>query len=239
MIVNITSKENKVVKHAYSLKNNKYREQYNEFLAEGQKILKMALETNLVKYVFLKKPDYTLPYDITQYIVNDDIIDKLTSYKNPEGVIFVSSYPSNYIKKMDRVLYLDDINDPGNMGTIIRTALAFDYDAVIYSSSSCDPFNEKVIAASKGAIFKMPLICDDLYKIITNQKLVVSALTDNSINLNNLKVKEPFILVLGNEAHGVKDDIIKKADYVVKIPISNIDSLNVSIAAGILMNHLR
>ena len=125
------------------------------------------------------------------------------------------------------------------MGTIIRTALAFDYDAVVVSSGSCDVYNEKVIAASKGSIFLLPILNKELGEIREGRTVVVSALNDNAKELSEIKVEKPFILVLGNEAHGVSEEALNDADIITKIDISNIDSLNVSVAAGILMHHLK
>ena len=129
------------------------------------------------------------------------------------------------------------INDPGNLGTIIRTAVAFDYDAIILSEGSVDLYNEKALAASKGSIFLIDAFYADIDEF-KNHKIVVSSLNDKSIDLNDCPKLDDFVLVLGNESHGVSEEITKKADYVVKIKISeNIDSLNVAIAAGILMNN--
>ena len=130
------------------------------------------------------------------------------------------------------------MSDPGNVGTIIRTALAFSYDAMILSDGCCDPYNEKVVSASKGAIFQLPILHGKLGEFSSGKKVIVSALNDKAVDLNDLEIKDPFILVLGNEAAGVKQEIIDSADIVTKIQISNIDSLNVAVAAGILMNKL-
>jgi TrmH family RNA methyltransferase len=142
------------------------------------------------------------------------------------------------LKKFKKVVYLDKIGDPGNMGTIIRTALAFDYDAVIVSEGCVDVYNEKVVAASKGAIFLLPVIKANLKDLKEDSTVVVSALTNNSIEPNEVKIDKRLVLVIGSESHGVSPETLSLADYVTKIKISNIDSLNASIAAGILMFEL-
>ena len=240
MIKEITSRENPRVKYAYSLKNPKGRKENHQFLAEGYKALELALKAGLVTDVFTVKEIDNLPININQYICKEDIIEKIAYSTNPEGVVFISNYVSN--KKpsiMNKVVYLDHINDPGNMGTIIRTALAFNYDAVVISKDSVSIYNEKVVAASKGAIFLLPIIESDIKDFDSSFKVIVSTLNDKSIDLNNVKKTDKFVLVLGNETHGVSEDSIARANLMVKIPISNIDSLNVSVAAGILMNYLR
>ena len=239
MIKYIDSKQNNKIKHASSLKENKYRKEYREFLAEGKKSLEIAIESGNVKEVFTLKPIEGLPSNITQYVVKKDVLDKIALSGSPEGIVFISQIVERKPKKSTKVVYLDRVSDPGNVGTIIRTALAFSYDAIILSSGCCNPYNEKVVSASKGAIFKLPILHGELNEFSKGKKVIVSTLTDNAIDLQDLDVKESFILVLGNEAAGVKKEIIDSADIVTKISISNIDSLNVAVAAGILMNKLR
>ena len=125
------------------------------------------------------------------------------------------------------------------MGTIIRTALAFGFNAVVASPNSVDFYNEKVIAASKGAIFSMPLFVGELEDYSKGKKVVVSALEENAVELGDVKPVEKMVLVLGNEAHGVNKKILEKADIVTKIAIKNIDSLNVAVAGAILMHHFQ
>ena len=239
MIKEITSKDNNKLKYAASLKMSKFRKENKEFLAEGKKSLELALQAGVVKEIFTTKKLIGIKNDITQYLVNDSLLKKISSSQNPEGIVFVCNMQERNPKRLNKVVYLDHVSDPGNMGTIIRTALAFNYDAVVISSGSCDVYNEKVVAASKGAIFLIPILNKELEEIRENKTVVVSALNENAKDLNNIKVDKPFVLVLGNEAHGVSEEIINSADIVTKIQIDNIDSLNVSVAAGILMHALK
>ncbi len=134
---------------------------------------------------------------------------------------------------------MDQINDPGNLGTILRTAVAFNYDAVILSKSSVDLYNEKVVAASKGALFLIDAFYDDISKYAKGHVVIASAL-DNAISLSECKKPHDFILVLGNESHGVSVELLDTADQIVKIDMNDsIDSLNVAVAAGILMNYFK
>ena len=239
MIKEITSKDNNKIKHASSLKESKYRKEYREFLCEGRKSLEMALLAGCVKEIFTLKPIENVPQDICQYIVKEDLLKKLSSTVSPEGVVAVCHIVERKPKKLDKVVYLDRVSDPGNVGTIIRTALAFSYDAVILSNGSCDPYNEKVVASTKGAIFSIPILVGDLDEFRKEQTVIVSALNDKAVDIKELKPQKSFILVLGNEANGVSKEIIQRADIVTKIEMKNIDSLNVSVAAGILMDRLR
>ena len=239
MIKEITSKDNNKLKHAASLKESKYRKEYNEFLSEGKKSLDMALKAGNVKEIFTTKPIKGIPEDITQYLLKEDLLKKISSNKNPEGIVFVCNIVNRKPKRLNKVVYLDHINDPGNMGTIIRTALAFDYDAIIVSEGSCDVYNEKAIAASKGSIFLLPILHGSLEEYREGRKVIVSALNKKAVDIKDVKKPESFILVVGNEANGVSQETIDSADIVTKIDIKNIDSLNAAIATGILMDHLR
>lgn len=240
MFKEITSKENARVKYAYELKTSKGRKEHNQFLIEGHKSLELALKAGLVTDIFTTKKLKGISEDINQYLVSQEIIDKLAYSKSPEGVVFIANCieekePTNPSK----VVYLDHVSDPGNMGTIIRTALAFSYDAVCLSNNCVSIYNEKTIAASKGAIFLLPIYHKDIKEFDSSYKVIVSTLSERSIELDKVSKEDKFVLVLGNEAHGVSEDSIEKADILVKIPVNNIDSLNVSIAAGILMYHLK
>lgn len=239
MIKYIDSKDNNKIKHASSLKESKYRKEYKEFLSEGRKTLEMAAKAGLIKEIFTIKPVEGIPEDIVQYVIKPELLKRLSSNVNPEGIVFVSHIVERKPKRLNKVVYLDNVNDPGNVGTIIRTALAFDYDAVIISEGSCDPYNEKVVAASKGAIFSLPVLRGNLVDYKKEQEVIVSALNDKAVDVSELKTPKSFILVVGNEANGVSSEIMEQANIVTKIKISNIDSLNVAIAAGILMNRLK
>ncbi len=235
----INSRTNQKVVHAAKLKNKNSIKEFHEFLVEGIKSLELAIQSGLVKEVFTVK-ELDIPDSIPQYLVNEMIIDKISFSKNPEGVVGVCSTLDNIKpKKFQKVVYLDNVQDPGNMGTIIRTALALDYDAVILSEDSVSIYNPKVVSASKGAIFSIPLLIGELSEFKKDHVVVTSTLNEKSISLDELPKLKNFILVLGNEAHGVREEIINQSDMFVKIPIQNIDSLNVSIAGGILMYHLR
>lgn len=235
MISKIDSRTNKKVVHAASLKNKAAIKENHEFLVEGLKSIELALAKGLVKEIFTNKK-LDIDNNIPQYLVSEIIIDKITFSRNPEGVVAVcKTLPNIKPEKFDKVVYLDNIQDPGNMGTIIRTALALNYDAIIMSEDSVDIYNPKVVTASRGAIFSIPLLTGRLEDYKKDHKVIASTLNEKSISSNDLPKLDKFILVLGNEAHGIREEIIKQSDIFVKIPIHNIDSLNVSIAGAILM----
>lgn len=237
MIKAITSKDNSNVKFALSLKDNKNRKKYGLFLAEGKKALEMALLNKQVEQIFTTEW-LDVDESINQFLVSEDIIKKLASTVNPEGIVFVSKVRDFEGQEFNKILFLDEINDPGNLGTLIRTALAFSYNAVITSENSCSIYNEKAINSSKGAIFSIPVFVGNLGDYKSTHEIIVSALEKDSVDFNEIEVPNKFVLVLGNESHGVKKSTLEIAKKKVIIPIANIDSLNVAIAGGILMSKI-
>lgn len=237
MIKAITSKNNERVKFAYSLKETKNRKKYGMFLAETKKSLEMALKNNVVVEVF--STEYVeLSDNIPLNLVSEEILKKLSSNVSPEGVVFIAKIEECKIKDPHKVLFLDDISDPGNMGTLLRTALAFNYDLVAVSENSVSIYNEKVINSSKGAIFEIPIKTCKLKEFKGMHQILVTNLSKNAIDFSKVEVKENFVLVLGNESHGVSKESLALADQEIIIPIQNIDSLNVAVAGGILMNKI-
>ena len=240
-MLEILSKNNQKIKDASSLKLKKVRLEKGLFLMEGIKNLDLALTYGNVKTIFTSIGLPKIGKDIETYKVNDEVLRKLATSENPEGVVFVCEMlkPKKDKKDYHKIIYLDQINDPGNLGTILRTAVAFNYDAVVLSKGSVDLYNEKVIAASKGAIFLVDAFVGEIedYK---DKQIIVSTLDQNSIPLNECKKPNDFVLVLGNESHGVSEPIIKIANQLVKIEMNDvIDSLNVAMAGAILMNYFK
>ena len=240
-MLEILSKNNQKIKEACALKMKKVRLEKHLFLMEGIKNFDMALKYGKVKQVFTTIGLPKIKQDVEAFRVNDEVLRKLANSDNPEGIVFVCEQlePRKDKKDYHKIVYLNQINDPGNLGTILRTAVAFDYDAVILSKSSVDLYNEKVIAASKGAIFLIDAYYDDISNYTEGRQVIVSAL-DDAIPLSQLEKPKDFVLVLGNESHGVSEEVLKLANKVVKIEMNdNIDSLNVGVAGGILMNYLK
>ena len=237
MIKTITSKDNAKIKFACSLKESKNRKKEGLFLAETFKALEMALTSDMVVEIFTLK-SLDIDDKIPQYLVSEEVLKKLSSNVNPEGVVFIAKI-KEYLDKtnFNKILYLDHVSDPGNVGTLIRTALAFSYDAVVLSEGSCSIYNEKVVNSTKGAIFMMPVYNDDISNYLDHQ-IIVSALDKDAISLEEVKFKNKFVLVIGNESHGVSEEVLKLANIKVIIPINNIDSLNAAFAGGILMNKI-
>lgn len=236
----ITSLTNQYIKSLVELKKNSEKKDKGIFLVDGLDFIEIAYQENLLLELLVLEEN-TKYFDIEQTIVTEAILEKLSSNKTTQKIIGVCKYKiPTEINQGQKLLYLDGVQDPGNVGTLIRTSLAFNYDGVILSNDSASIYNDKVISSTKGALFKM-----NIYQSVSLEELkeegftIVSTSLNNAVDYKLFTEKNNFVLVLGNEGKGVKDTTLKISDYIVKIEMNNIDSLNVAIAGGILMNEYR
>lgn len=232
MIKIITSRKNQIVVDALNLKD--------QFLIEGEHLLEMALNANSVDSIFTLKEITNLNQNINQYIVTKEILEKLSSQRSVPNVIAVCKKFNNSLISDKPIIYLDKVQDPGNVGTILRSALAFNFKNIIIGSGTCSIYNEKVIQASQGAIFNLNIISGDIELIKEyknkNYDIIVTSLDKDSKKLNDYNsISNKSIIVFGNEGQGVDKQIVDLATNKLFIEMSNIDSLNVGVAASILM----
>ena len=248
----ISSKDNDLIKHIRKLKDKKYRDEYDEFIVEGLKMVEEALEekvkfkTIIICEEFLGdsiKQD--LLYDLAKenvVYVTAKVFKLLTDVLTPQGILAVveknKSNELNY--KEDLFLILDNIQDPGNMGTIIRTADSVGLSQIIVQKNSVDCYNQKVVRSSMGAIYRVNIIeSQDLGKTIKELKkhkikiYATDLKTDKSIY--DVDYKKSAIII-GNEANGVSQEVLKLADERIKIPMKGkTESLNAAVATGIIL----
>ena len=231
----ITSSSNQLIKDLVKLKNSKE----DKFLIEGKDLLDLAYLNNLLDMVITTEDNDEFS-NVDIIVVPKFILEKLSNNKSVQPYIGVSRLPEVKGELGDKLVYLDGVQDPGNVGTIIRTALAFSYYAVVLSKDSASLTNSKVIQSTKGALFSIPLTNKVTLEELKEKGyvIIVTALED-AINYQKSPKFDKFVLVLGNEGQGVKKENIALADTVVKIEMGNIDSLNVAVAGGILLNHFR
>ncbi len=242
MIIKITSKANSKIKEVVKLAKPSYQKEQGLFIAEGYHLFEMAKESGLIDSVFTTKEVKGLDPLIPQYIIDEEILSKISSLTTPQGIVTLVKLPKTKEILNNKVLYLDDISDPGNMGTILRTALAFSYTDIVVSKKSVYVYSPKVVQASQGAIFKLNILIEDGYYLPRLKTLgydVVVTYLRNAIDIKETPKLDKFVLVLGNEAKGVSDDVLSFATYKVKIDIDNIESLNVAIAGAIAMYSLK
>lgn len=250
----ITSKDNDFVKHIKKLKEKKYRDINKEYIIEGIKLIKEAIEEKAeIKQIIIcedcDKADIIpkeLMYEIAKYecvYVNKKIFNTLTDVVNPQGILAIigRSDNKNQIDYMqDIIVALDDIQDPGNLGTILRTVDSVGLTQILVSKGTADVFNPKVVRSTMGAIFRVKIIeCEDLMQTLKEVKkhkfevVVTSLQTTKSFYEVNYNKK---IIVIGNEANGVEKQIQEMAENKVIIPmLGKTESLNASVATGIML----
>ena len=171
-----------------------------------------------------------------------DVMKKVSSLLNPTNVIGVCKILENSEVIGNHILLLDDIQDPGNIGTIIRSSKAFNIDTIILSNNSVDIYNDKVLRSTQGMIFDMNIIYGDLLDIIPNLRdngyMILGTNVNNGVDVRGIKVSK-FALVMGNEGQGVKQEIQNMCDKNLYIKMNNnCESLNVAVATSILLYEL-
>ncbi len=243
MELKITSVNNNLIKELVKLKQKKYRDKEKKFIVEGYNIIEEAKEY-LDCILITKEEDKSICPNIKHILVTKEIIKKLTDTISPQEIVGICKYKEASEKISKNVIILDGIQDPGNIGTIIRTALCFDINTIYISNESCDVYNEKVIRATQGAIFKTNIIRSNIEDVITNLKAlgyyIVGTALENGKELNEINFTSKNAIILGNEGNGVSKSILSLTNVNAYIPISkDMESLNVGIAGGIIMNKLR
>lgn len=246
----ITSAENSAVKLLKKLSKKKFRQDEGLFIVEGLRACSLAVES---------------PFDIDSFYLSDSflsshkcadkfweqfscsvmpnkIFNSCSDTETPQGILCVAKIPSlsrNLNKSC--YVYLDNVRDPGNIGTIIRTADALGFDGVLLSEGCADLYSPKVVRSTMGSVFSVDTVCDCNASILSDLKrrgyrILASALSEHCVDLYRATWGEKLIFVLGNEANGVSDEILNLSDCTVKIPMyGSAESFNVSIAAALLM----
>jgi len=238
MIQIITSRSNERIKEAVKLKNVSYRNEYGLFLIEGFHLLEMALAKNLVVTVFTLNEIPNLPEGVEQIVASPETLKKISSQVTPQGVVAICHFLKPKTTLGNRVLFLDEVADPGNVGTLIRTALAFDFTSVVLSEKCASVYNDKVISASQGALFSINIVKGDGEVLTSLQKegyQIIATSLKAVTPIDKLQVAKKLVIILGNEAHGISATTMALATDQVIIPMQHIDSLNVAIAGGIMM----
>lgn len=234
----IISRTNPRVKELVRLRDEPSAER---FLIEGKHLCDMAYESGCLLEVYTtKEVDYP---DVLVTEINDQVLEKIAFSRSPSGIVGVATHNIPTIKT-DKILFVDRVQDPGNMGTLLRCAVAFGYKHVLLTPGTANPFGNKAVAASQGAIFALNIIpADDPMAALDALRgrgvtLIGSALR-NAVPLKSLKLKDgPIALIVGNEGQGVDEKLLGVCDKVVKIEMDDIESLNVGVAGGILMYSL-
>jgi len=251
-IIEIESKESKKLKDLNKLKLKKYREKQGEFTVENWKIIQDALSDGIifkelfVTRSFLEKNKRDLEKIFNEnnienlYVIADKLDNNLSSLKTPQGIWAVYKIAKGEINFNQSSVYLNNINDPGNLGTILRSALAFGLENIILDEECVDIYNPKTVQAAKDAIFKLNIVFDKNKEALNslkqeNIKIYATDVTQGTALKDTFKSNENVCIILGNESHGVKSDLLKMADNLINIKTtSKMESLNVAVSGSII-----
>ena len=240
----ITSLENDRIKKIIKLKDRKYRKKEKKFIVEGMHLVLEAYKKNIIDVVILEK-DNVLPLDVEYIYTTREIISKISSLDTPSEVMAVCNTLDEDVKLGDKVLMLDNIQDPGNLGTIIRSSVAFDVDTIVLSRDTVDLYNPKVVRSTQGMMFHVPIVVKDLADAIDELKQREVPIYGTRVGYGEdvrkipEKDKKAFALVVGNEGNGVSEEVLDKCDKYLHIDMNNaVESLNVGVATSIILYEL-
>ncbi len=257
MIYNISSKDNKNLKLVRSLMRKSARTKEGKFIAEGRKIVSEAMDygADLVEFAVMNQSFCEKESETAEkvqrctdvYVVPDHIFNGLCDTETPQGVLVVlrmKKQSAQLLGSEKNVLILDGISEPGNMGTIIRTAEALAFDKIYITKGSADIYSPKTVRSTMGSLFRMDICCEcdlEAVKAIQREGFFIAATSPQGREtLEGFKTPDKIGVVIGNEAHGVCDEIMTIADTTLKITMDGMaESLNAGIAAGIVMHWIK
>ena len=235
----ITSPENEKIKNLVKLQQKKYRDLTNTYLVEGEHLVEEAHKANKLLEVFSldERPNSTQ--------VSLEVMKRLSSLDTPPNIIGICKKEDNKEIIGNKIVLLDEIQDPGNLGTIIRSSLAFNVDTIILSNNSVDLYNPKVIRATQGIIFHINIISMDTKEAINKLKerniKIYGTSVENGTIIKELSSvdKNNYCLIMGNEGQGLSREILDLCDKRLYIPMNDkVESLNVGVACSIILYEL-
>ncbi len=237
----ITSKDNNRIKEIRKLLDKKYSNSKNLFVIEGENLIEEAIKNNLLKELYVldgENVKFDFPYDN----VTLDVMKSISDLKSTPRLIGVSKY-INKSELGNKIVILDDVQDPGNAGTIVRNSVAFGVDTIIFSKNSVSPYNEKVLRSTGGMIYNINIIIgnidEELDKIKSKGIKLIGTSLQKSKSLEELEILDKYAIVFGNEGNGVSKNILDKCDDIVRIDMNNsCESLNVGVSCGIILYHM-
>jgi RNA methyltransferase, TrmH family len=229
----ITSKDNDQIKHILKLQTKKHRDLHQAFLVYGTHAVEEAIKQGFEIDVYTSNPNQT------GTLISEALMKQLSLTDSPLTTLGIVKKPQpKPLSK--RILILDDVQDPGNLGTLIRSAVGFGFQTIIASDNSADFYNDKTIRATQGNLFYANLMRQPLIETIQHLKqqgytIYATALDRDALDIRVVQVPEKCALILGNEGAGVSKEIMALADQLVYIKTKDIESLNVAMAGSIIM----
>lgn len=249
----ITSKDNKIFRHALSLKTKKYRDRYGEYLIEGPNLLKEALKEEIEVEAVFVRPEMTDEevsiieegpgLDRKTFVLSGRLFDELKDTETSQGIITVVKKQEVSFKGTPggNWVVLDRLQDPGNIGTILRTADAAGFEMAVFMKGTADPYGPKVVRSATGSLFRLPIVyvenADELAELVHSMgKRLIATAMDARKAYYECDLSEDAAIIIGNEGNGISPELIAGADEKISIPMAgNTESLNAAVAAGILM----
>ncbi|MCY1569572.1 TrmH family RNA methyltransferase [Staphylococcus pettenkoferi] len=242
----ITSTQNSKVKAANKLKKKRERDKTGYALIEGYHLIEEAMASDIqIVSLFCVEAERedaaVLEYADAVYEINLKVAELLSGTVTPQGIFAVIQQPTVQDRQPSQVLLIDRIQDPGNLGTLIRTADAAGLDMVVLEKGSADPYQDKVLRASQGSVFHLPIIQRDLQTFIDDfEGPVYGTALQDAVEYQTVEKQDKFALILGNEGEGIKSELLEQTTQNLTIPIyGRAESLNVAIAGSILIYHLK
>ncbi len=238
----ITSLTNDSVKEIVKLRDKKYRDLTSTFIVEGFHLVEEAYKNKLLLKL-LKLESSSSSFDVETVSVTESIMKKISELNTVSDYIGICRYKDVMEEYGDNVIVLNGVQDPGNLGTIIRSAIAFNISTIVVDNNTVDVYNSKVIRATQGMIFNINIIKKDLYSFINDMKkkgyIICSTNTDGDVLLKDINKSEKHVIIMGNEGTGIEKELEKACDCSIRIPInSNCESINVGVATSIVLYEL-
>lgn len=237
-----SSVNNEKIKNIKKLNTKKYRDETNLYLVEGEHLVKEAYENNVLEELILLE-NTNLNIDVKISYVTKNVLNFISNLDTPNGILGICKKKENTLKG-NKIVILEDIQDPGNLGTIIRSSVAFNVDTLVLSNNTVDLYNPKVIRATQGMLFKSNIIIEnDLENLIKNLKqnnyTIYTTNVKNGNSLKTIEKKDKVAIIMGNEGSGVSDKLNSLADKYLYIDMNkNCESLNVAVATSIILYEL-
>lgn len=230
----ITSLDNPKIKYLAKLSNARFRKKEGKFLVEGKHLVEEAKKLGVLLEAYSIKEE-------EGYITLSEAVMKKIS--NTDTLVTEIGLCKMLEKKelSNRILLLDGIQDPGNMGALMRSARAFGFTTIILGDGCVDIYNDKVIRSSQGAIFKLNFINQNIKEFILSHKeyKIYGTNVVNGISIQDIERSPKMGIVLGNEGNGIKEETKEVIEKNIYIPMEDTESLNVSVAGGILMYEVK
>jgi len=238
----LTSKDNTKYKMWLKLLQKKYRQRNQLFLVEGEHLVLEAKKAGVIVDVLLCEGTH-FEFDAPVTYLTKPLFERLTTTITTAGIMAVCRMKEEPIQKNNRLLLVDDVQDPGNLGTLIRSALAFGFDGLVISEETVDVYNEKVVRASQGALFRLAINRRDLMAYVTDlQKsgtiVYATTLNEGALVIHDVIPTKQMAFIVGSEGAGVRDLLVEASDGSLVIEMAScVESLNVGVAGSILMHH--